>query len=709
ADLPGFIDMLHRVLEGEKEQMEVVVDDRTFDTVVSPSYDEQGRICGGVGISIDVTEEREALRIATEHKQLLDTALDGAPMVLYAFDADGTITFSQGRALESIGFSDGELVGANVRDFNEPGSPGDEATTKVLAGERTVWISHFGSEVFEVTAIPTEAGGAVAVSNRITERVQGEQTLRETVSALAEARDEAEAANRAKSAFLAAMSHEIRTPMNAVIGFGDLLKTTALTPQQQSYVRTIQNAGDRLLGLIDDLLDFSKIEAGRLPIETEPLDTEPLIVHALEEVATLAAKKGLELAYIIREGVPARVIGDPRRIGQILANLLSNAIKFTEKGGVEVHVGLRDDHQLAVTVQDTGIGIDPARIERVFEAFVQADESTARRFGGTGLGLAISRRLAEAMGGDLTATSVPGQGSAFTLSLPLPTAPETGRVVLHTATTSLSGSSVLLVDDDEISRLGLSTRLQQWGMTVSATHDPAEALAWIDSGQSFDLGVLDMVMPETDGLQLAAAIRERRSPQTLPLVVLSSEPEARHAPDLVVSTICKPITPVELHDLLSRALATRETLPSATVLDPATQAALEEKAIRVAPLGVRRILLAEDEPDNQLLAVRMLSELGFSVEVATTGVEALERLRQHPYDVVLMDVMMPAMDGLEATRRLRAELPPEQQPRVIALTARAMAADREACFNAGMDDFLAKPFRMAALAKVLDRGFIAEA
>ncbi|MEM1057181.1 MAG: response regulator [Bacteroidota bacterium] len=537
----------------------------------------------------------------------------------------------------------------------------------------------------------------------VSEMVQTEQTLHETVEALAEARDQADAANRAKSAFLAAMSHEIRTPMNAVIGFGDLLNTTPLSPQQQDYVRTIQNAGDRLLGLIDDILDFSKVEAGHLPIESEPLETEPLLVGALEEVATQAAKKGLELAYVIAEGVPGRVVGDRRRIRQILANLLSNAVKFTDSGSVELYARAEPDGFLAVSIQDTGIGITAERLPKVFDAFVQADGSTARRFGGTGLGLAISRKLATAMGGTLTASSRLGEGSTFTLRLPLAAAPEAGRVVLRTATTALGGVSVLLVDDDPVGRAAIVERLTRWGMTVMDTPDPSEALRWLDEGYPFDLGVLDMVMPGTDGLEVAAAIRKRRDPTALPLVLLSSEPEARHAPDLVLATVCKPVAPSALHDLLARALATREALPS-TLQHPdtlPTSSPLEAHSLR--------ILLAEDEPDNQLLAVRMLGEMGFGVEVAATGAEALERLHQHPYDVVLMDVMMPKMDGLEATRRLRAELPPERQPRVIALTARAMASDREACFAAGMDDFLPKPFRMAALQEILSQDMTAEA
>ncbi|MEL6615842.1 MAG: response regulator, partial [Bacteroidota bacterium] len=500
--------------------------------------------------------------------------------------------------------------------------------------------------------------------------------------AIAEARDEAQAANRAKSAFLAAMSHEIRTPMNAVIGFGDLLSTTLLTPQQQSYVRTIQSAGDRLIGLIDDILDFSKIEAGRIDVETAPLELEPLVVGALEQIAPIAAQKGIELAYSIQDQITTRVEGDEQRISQILLNLLSNAIKFTERGSVEVHVRRASGGPYRLSVHDTGIGIPADRLEQVFDAFVQADSSTSRRFGGTGLGLAISQRLAERLGGELTATSTPGRGSVFTLELPLAAAPEAGRVVLTPASTPLRDIRVALVDDDEAGRLALVERMQGWGMEVSHTADPDELLGWLDDGADFDIGVLDMVMPGTDGLLLAEAIRQRLSAGELPLIVLSSERETRHAPGLVVSTALKPVMPATLHALLVRALDTR-----------ADESASTETALR--------ILIAEDEPENQMLAVRMLRQLGFDAEVAGSGVEVLDRVRQHPYDVILMDVMMPEMDGLEATRRLRSEFPADQQPRIIALTARAMAADREACIAAGMDGYISKPFRLGTLAEAL--------
>ena len=546
----------------------------------------------------------------------------------------------------------------------------------------------------------------------LVERDLRERTLRDTVSALADARDQAEGSNRAKSAFLASMSHEIRTPMNAVIGFSELLGTTGLDGRQRQYVETIQRSGDRLLGLIDDILDFSKIEAGRIDLDEGPVALADLVQRVLEEAAPQAAGKGVELAYTVDPGLPPRVVGDEKRLLQVFANLISNAVKFTEAGVVDVALregaaperGPSPDDVVwvEVEVRDTGIGIAPERLEAVFDAFVQADASMTRAYGGTGLGLAISRRFVELMGGDITAESALGVGTTFRVRLPLARASAPGRVVVSGAS-ALAGRTALVVDDDDDGRAALAAQLRRWGVVVSETGSPDQALGWVRAGRPFDVGVLDMVMPGTDGLALAEAVRAHRPPSELPLVILSCEETARHAPDLVAATILKPIAPAALHALLRRVLA--YGAPAAAPL--AVAAGRPGPVLDPLPIGAGasapalRILLAEDEPDNQALALQMLGQLGYRAEVAANGAEALERLRQHPYDLVLMDVMMPRLDGLEATRRLRRELPPGDQPRVIALTARALRSDREACLAAGMDGFLSKPVRLDALASVL--------
>lgn len=517
--------------------------------------------------------------------------------------------------------------------------------------------------------------------------------LESTIAQLQRARGDAERAGRARTAFLATMSHEIRTPMNGVIGMTSLLLDTPLAAAQKHYVDVIRSSGDALLTVINDILEFTKIESADIALEPQRFQTETLAEEVLSLLAPAADAKHLELACQVAPGVPEWIEADATRLRQVLVNVVANAVKFTERGEIVVSIDCPAPGRVRYAVRDTGIGMSAVQMSAVFDPFIQADVSTTRRFGGTGLGLAISRRLARLMGGEVRVQSMLGQGSNFEIEIAAVAVDAPAAPGPSVTLESLFGLRVLVVDDNRTNLEIVQSLVLAWGMQPHALTDPRAAIALLRTGQKFDLAVLDFNMPHLDGAALARALRALQP--ELPMILLSSSEGADEAHALFAARLHKPVRRRLLLETVLGVLGD-DAAAHAAALSLTVPASLDAARAHHA----LRVLVVEDNPVNAIVVRTMLERLGYSSELAGSGVEAIQAMQRQTYDLVLMDMLMPEMDGLEATRRIRA-MTLAVQPRVVALTANVMQEDRDACQRAGMDDFLAKPITLVDLQRCL--------
>jgi PAS domain S-box-containing protein len=647
-----------------------------------------------------------SLRRSEEKNRLLALQVEQSSDAIFSHDQNGVVTSWNRGATRLYGYNGADAIGRTLRELDLWGGRGAHVDAAGAIAQRAAPAS------FE-TCAKTRGGQLVEVSVAATPfrdeagRPMGELTIVRDISALKQKEAAAEAANRAKSEFLATMSHEIRTPMNGVIGMTSLLLDTQLTREQRDYAETVHRSGEALLAIINDILDFSKIEAGRLELEPVPFALRETLAETVKTLASLAHAKSLELAYEIRPSVPDDVVGDVGRIGQILVNLVGNAIKFTEQGEVAVRVDAdavtASTVTLRVSVQDTGIGIEPDKSQLIFDAFAQADASTTRRFGGTGLGLAICRRLVERMGGRIWLDSEPGRGSTFHFTLLLERArvPVPKRVAAPPD--ALQGLPVLAADDNATNRRLLEAMLTAWGVAPTIVEDGRSALAELGraraAGRTFKLVLLDARMPDLDGFAVAERIRQEPALAGVTVMLLTSDVMsgdlARCRTLGVARHLVKPFTPSELLNAVLLALG--QSIETASPFIPAEPDASAKRL---------HVLVAEDNAVNQRVIVRLLEKMGHIPVIAYNGQEAVETYESRPFDVALMDVQMPVMDGLAATKAIReseARHPGRRRLPIMALTAFAMRGDRERCLAAGMDDYLTKPVKPGELSAALDR------